>query len=757
MADNMTLSVALEIVSKGFEKVTELREKAEELKEHIDHLAAAHKHAEEAGEAHDEALHKTAHEAADAGDKFNKLENDIEKTSSKLRNFTQGLISFGEQMSQIGESIGHPLVEMADEAIEAQAELAHLSEKTGVSVEDLSRMSLAARENGVSMDQLATGYSRMSRTVDAAEQGGKAARETFTRLGITMEQLKNATPEQRMLMTVDALHKVSDAGTKGALAIQVFGRGAQALAPMLAEGSAGIEDMMHKADALGLVIDRGAAERALKASKAFKEMDASIEAVKIRITNDLLPAIEPLVKDIEDVATKASKLAEANPEWARFGVEVTAVGAAVTVFGGGLLSFIGFVSGGVVAVKGMVGAVRDWRNRSVEAAAASETSAGAATQQAGASEAVSLAAKQAAAGLQAQAGASLEAAAAAGVATGAAVAEAAAFTAADVAAAPLLPVILPIVAAVAVIAGVAYEVYENWGKVRDVFDDIGRSIDHAVEATGELFHNQAMQDWAKGNENTINNDAANRHAEEKNQQQKQDVKKVGEEAASESGTGAGGGGTDAAIQEKKQEELDRLNKQANDEAYMDDPSRSNYDKEIYKAKQKYTEQIEQGVTEERAANAYRAAVARADGEIAKKTQAAANETFMDDPKNSRYDKEIFKAKEKYAAQIQEGVDQQVAANAYNAAVAKANNDRAQKTQTAEDEIFLADSHNSQVAKDTLRAKRDYQKQVEDGVDEQIAQNAYNVAITEANRKQAETEQKRADQLKAKQERRQTNF
>ncbi len=115
--------------------------------------------------------------------------------------------------------------------------IAERAETMNMSTDALQRFELVAQSSGVRARELQTGLQRLTRQMADARDGNEKAKESFSRLGIDLDQLLDPTTdtEQGMLMLADALAKVEDPAMKGKRAFELLGRAGQNLLPMLNE------------------------------------------------------------------------------------------------------------------------------------------------------------------------------------------------------------------------------------------------------------------------------------------------------------------------------------------------------------------------------------------------------------------------------------------------------------------------------------------------------------------------------------------
>jgi hypothetical protein len=109
-----------------------------------------------------------------------------------------------------------------------------------------------------------------------AGRGTKTYTDVLDDLGISLDDLKQQTPEQKLNTFMNAIAGVEDPTRKAALATKVFGKSGMAMLPMLTKGTKGLADMKSEADRLGVVIDPKQAAGAVEFKDQITRLKASI-------------------------------------------------------------------------------------------------------------------------------------------------------------------------------------------------------------------------------------------------------------------------------------------------------------------------------------------------------------------------------------------------------------------------------------------------------------------------------------------------
>lgn len=192
-------------------------------------------------------------------------------------------------------AIGAAAAALSYEATEHFEEYAiavdNASKKTGITVDDMSKLHFAAGEIGVSFDSLVMGLVRLSRSMLAASQGSEMQSAAFAKLGLTQKDLTEG--QQNMMPLIekiaDRYGKMSDGAVKAAISQELFSRGGSELIRFLNMGSAGIEELAKHAEELGLVLSDKDVRAARELQAGIKAMHAEQEAMDKYIAEQTLP------------------------------------------------------------------------------------------------------------------------------------------------------------------------------------------------------------------------------------------------------------------------------------------------------------------------------------------------------------------------------------------------------------------------------------------------------------------------------------
>jgi TP901 family phage tail tape measure protein len=195
-------------------------------------------------------------------------------------------------------------------------ELWKASQKTGIAVETLSGLKLAADKSDLSLGGLAMGMSRLSRLVVEANRGGLEQQAVLQRIGVTATDTTGRMKPMDALMgeVSDKFKFMPDGVEKTAMAIDIFGKSGMEMIPLLNLGSEGLKREREEAERLGLVMSGPTAQ----ASEAFNDqlttLKKSLLGVTVTVGTALMPVFQKIVEGVVDIVSGFNRWLKQNPE-----------------------------------------------------------------------------------------------------------------------------------------------------------------------------------------------------------------------------------------------------------------------------------------------------------------------------------------------------------------------------------------------------------------------------------------------------------
>lgn len=203
------------------------------------------------------------------------------------------IAGFAAMVAAIAE-VEQKLISLTQEQAAAAGEIQDLSMQTSLSTETIQEYQYASELIGVSFDTLVGAHTRMIRSMSDAQSGTESAVETWRKLGVsivdTNGNLRNS--EAVFMEVMEALGNVENATERDAIAMEVFGRSAQDLNPLIIQGTDAFRDLCDEAHEIGRVLTDVELEALAQVDDALLRHNESIEAGKNAIALEFAPALQ---------------------------------------------------------------------------------------------------------------------------------------------------------------------------------------------------------------------------------------------------------------------------------------------------------------------------------------------------------------------------------------------------------------------------------------------------------------------------------
>jgi hypothetical protein len=197
---------------------------------------------------------------------------------------------------------------LADSAINLGDSLQKASDITGITVETLSALNLAAVQNDVSLDDLSNGVRHLSVTMTEAITTAGDQRKAFANLGITVDDLKKVQGDNAKALELVArgFDTVGTASERLAAQQVILGRSSVQLTQFLKDLSAqGLSGFEAEAKRVGVVIGADFARAADQFKDSLGKMSVIGQAFMAKVLGPLIKGFNTLLEVMGLFSTKA--------------------------------------------------------------------------------------------------------------------------------------------------------------------------------------------------------------------------------------------------------------------------------------------------------------------------------------------------------------------------------------------------------------------------------------------------------------------
>ena len=226
----------------------------------------------------------------------------MDKFSDKMSDGVEkaGKFALGLGVAMVGA--GTAVFAATNKISEQGDEIDKMSQKMGISAEAYQKWAYVLDQNGMEVDKLKTGMTKLNNTFDEAKNGSSTAQATFEKLGLSMDDLNGMSREDMFKTVVNSLQGVSDESEKAALAYDIFGKSGTEMAPLLNQSADATNELMTNLEDMGAVMS----DEAVKDSAAFNDQLGDLKqtfgGMATSILQDLLPVITNIMGYIQEQA-----------------------------------------------------------------------------------------------------------------------------------------------------------------------------------------------------------------------------------------------------------------------------------------------------------------------------------------------------------------------------------------------------------------------------------------------------------------------
>jgi hypothetical protein len=241
---------------------------------------------------------KTGVDASGFETGLNRLQGSVRSFATAAGGILAGAFAFDKLLSGLNA------------AIQKGDQLQDLANKFGVSASSLQKIGNAAELSGASLESVAAAMNKAAVNAQKAVAGDEALAAGFSSLGLSVENLRAASPEELLAAFSQALRSGAIAGQEFNLAVQLFGRSATDLIPTLSQ------DFQALGESMGVMSNQTIANLSA-ASDALKTFGNGVTLVFANIVNKIMEAVEaygrfavirPIIRFFDDSRASAESV-----------------------------------------------------------------------------------------------------------------------------------------------------------------------------------------------------------------------------------------------------------------------------------------------------------------------------------------------------------------------------------------------------------------------------------------------------------------
>lgn len=191
------------------------------------------------------------------------------------------------------------MISMTKESASFADNIITLSMQTGQTTDQLQEFSYATELIDVSVDTLQGSLRKLTNNMQDTMNGTGNAKASFEALGVSVTNADGSMRSANDVFyeTIDALGKVKNETERDAMSMDIFGRSAQDLNPLIIQGSDTLKAYADEAHNVGYVLDGEALSALGAVDDAYQRLQKTQEGVKNQLAAEFAPYLEEFYGD----------------------------------------------------------------------------------------------------------------------------------------------------------------------------------------------------------------------------------------------------------------------------------------------------------------------------------------------------------------------------------------------------------------------------------------------------------------------------
>lgn len=255
------------------------------------------------------------------------LQKEIAQTEAKLKDLNSQTLSFQSVGSALGSMLGTGLTAgfkvltttivasatamasmgtaIAKITLDAGAQaddLNTMAKVYGIATDELQKFQYASALIDVDVSTLTGSMTKLTKAMDSAQSGTGATAEAFNQLGVSIVDSEGNFKSRNEVFTetIKALGEISDETQRDALAMQIFGKSAMELNPLILGGAEDLEKYGEQAEKFGLILSQDMLDTLNEANDQFDIFKASIKQGGLILGSQFAPILTQVGQGLND-------------------------------------------------------------------------------------------------------------------------------------------------------------------------------------------------------------------------------------------------------------------------------------------------------------------------------------------------------------------------------------------------------------------------------------------------------------------------
>jgi hypothetical protein len=272
----------------------------------------------------DDALNKLGDESDNAGDEIQDLGEKTGKTSSLMEGMKKVAGGLRSALSLAAKAaaglaagavgIGLGIAKLVTDTAASSAELVDLAAKTGLTTDRLQELAYIGDQVGTDVDTMTGAMARLVRSMDSAQSGQGDIADAFKQLGISVIDANGdlRDSEQVFYDALTAMGEIANETERDAIAMQIFGKSAQELNPLIKAGSKELARLAVEARNVGAVVDTETLGSMADFQDSLDSIKAGLKGTLATLAGAFLPGFQILLNQTSGYLKEFAKIVQTS-------------------------------------------------------------------------------------------------------------------------------------------------------------------------------------------------------------------------------------------------------------------------------------------------------------------------------------------------------------------------------------------------------------------------------------------------------------
>lgn len=234
---------------------------------------------------------------------------ELDKAQRRNQSWATSWKAIGRDIGKAAAGYSLAFGALVKSQINALDELDESAQKTGVSVEALSRLNYAAGLEGV--EDFTSSLVKLNRSLSESQNPASEQAKALEALGVSAADAsgKVRSTDAVLIDIAEAFSQSEDGAAKSAIAMALFGKTGADLIPFLNNGRDGLQKLTGEADRFGVTASSKAAAAAGELNDNIYRLGAVVRGAANDVAEGLAPTLAQLTTQLADNTTKSEGFA----------------------------------------------------------------------------------------------------------------------------------------------------------------------------------------------------------------------------------------------------------------------------------------------------------------------------------------------------------------------------------------------------------------------------------------------------------------